>query len=1010
VNTQPLQALLDDGFEALAVAARNRAGLPRIAYSADDLATLRARLSQRLPAALPPWNATLASGGAGPDFATLLSDLFALMAANLSAHADHRANEGFIRTAQERRSLMDLAALVDLQLGPGASATTLQAFIAKPGTEGTLPAGFQLTAPGTDAAGRRLDLIFETLAPLAVHASRNSLRVAGWNRSARQLRLRSAASAAQDSEALLDAAYSGLRAGTPLVLLEPDGRRALPLAMADASAGEATRVRWSAGSAVADEDLPLADLVIEGCPRQVAALAEAAAADEWPLGQQRVAVAHAAAFNGVTAVLVQSGALRFGARLLARNGTQLLLSRGAPVALRRSATEVLAGSWCGQTGQTIRPGAQVLPRSPAGHTPYPHTPQPGDMLLIEDSLGVEVALLADVSASSFTLAEPLLRGLRPPPYWPGQPGLIHFHAVSPDQAGTSRSALAPVLLQDLPGAWLAGAGGHTRLTLDRSLNELPLGSSVVLGDGRQWHAAELLALDTAGPQSRQSRVVLRGHAPGTLQVARLQVFAGFEHRMRVAGFDHGSGEILAGATTLDLVPTDEAADGEPQGLAPGTVLVLDDGNGAEGVVVTRVEAPRAADRIRPPAPVERGLPVPLQTLRWQVTLARPTERRYAVANLQVLGNVVPVSQGAGAAPELLGSGNPQTAPQRFTLARSPLAFVPDSTAPQGQAPALEVFVGGERWQRVVSLATSGPQDHHYRLEIDEQQRAHIVFGDGQYGATPPSGRDNLMARYRTGLGRAGNLGPGGLVKMVAPLPFIARSFNPLATSGGTERDGPAQARARAAHHVRTFDRAVTLQDHAELALAFGGVAAARADWVNEANPGLGAGARRRLVVTVASTGGQPLAPPQREALLAFLRERSAEPLRLAVRSHQPWPVHLRLEVTLQPQFTQDSVRAALLHAFGSAAVAEGEPVPYFAFERRALGAALVLSDVYRDAMVVPGVAHAHVAAFHAEGTPVAVQNRLQVPADAQATGGHAHDRRVGRLELALMGGLVGGAA
>lgn len=1005
MNTQPLQALLDNGVEALAVAARNRAGLPRIAYSADDGATLRARLRQRLPAALPPWNATLAAEGAGPDFATLLSDLFALMAANLAAHADHRANEGFIRTAQERRSLMDLAALLGLQLGPGASATTLQAFIAKPGTEGTLPAGFQLSAPCTDSAGRRLDLIFETLAPLAVHASRNTLRLAGWNRSAQQLRLRRAATAAQDSDALLDAAYTGLRASTPLVLLTPDGRRALPLAVADAAAGVATRVRWAPGSAAADEDLPLADLVIEGRPRQVAALAEAAAADEWPLGQQRVAVAHAAAFNGTTAVLVQSGTLRFGARLLARNGTQLLLSRGAPVALRRSATEVLAAEWCGQTTQAVRPGAMVLPRSQNGHNPYPTPgPQPGDLLLIEDSIGVEVALLAEVTSSTFTLAEPLLRGLRLPPYWPGQPGLIHYHTVSANPAPATRSALAALLLQDLPGALVANGGGQTQLTLDRSFNELPLGSSVVLGDGRHWHAAELLALDTA---DRRSRLVLRGHAPGTMHVARLQVFAGFEHRMRVAGFDQGSGELLPGATTLDLVPADEAADGEPQGLAPGTVLVLDDGQGAEGVVVTRVEAPRAADRIRPPAPVERGLPVPAQALRWQVTLARPTERRYALADLQVMGNVVPVSQGGGAAPEVLGSGNPQAAPQRFTLARSPLAFVPDAAAPQGLAPALQVFVGGERWQRVQSLATSGPQDHHYRLEIDEQQRAHVIFGDGQYGATPPSGRDNLTARYRTGLGRAGNLGPGGLVKMVAPLPFIARSFNPLATSGGTERDGPAQARTRAAHHVRTFERAVTLQDHAELALAFGGVAAARADWVTE---GQGAGARRRLVVTVASTGGQPLAPPQREALLTFLRERSAEPLRVAVRSHRPWPVHLALEVAVQAQFTQDSVRAALLQAFGSAAVAEGEPVPYFAFERRALGSALVLSDVYRDAMALPGVAHVHVAAFHAEGTPQAVLNRLDVPADAQATGGHAHDRRVGRLALAVTGGLVGGAA
>lgn len=319
------------------------------------------------------------------------------------------------------------------------------------------------------------------------------------------------------------------------------------------------------------------------------------------------------------------------------------------------------------------------------------------------------------------------------------------------------------------------------------------------------------------------------------------------------------------------------------------------------------------------------------------------------------------------------------------------------------APALEVFIAGRRWQRVETLADSGPQDTHYTVEIDELQRAQLLFGDGVHGAAPPSGRDNISARYRCGLGSAGNLAAGSLVKQLAPPPFVVRSFNPLASSGGAEPDSVEVARERVMRHSRTLGRAVTLADHAELAMAYGGVAAARADWLSE---GRGAGARRLLVVTVASTGGQPLAPPQREALLAWLAARSAEPTRLRVRSHRPWPVHLSLQLQLHAEFLQSAVLAELLRALGSGTLADGTPA-YFAFARRPLGSALVLSDVYRIVEAIEGVDHVLATAFHAAAEPSTVADRIAVPADAQASGGHASDSTIGLLQIDLRGGLPG---
>lgn len=960
---------LDDGFDALAWVARNRAGLGRIDYSADDHQALRLRLRQRLPAALPGWNETLADSDAGHDFATLITDLAALMLANLAAHADHRANEGFLRTAREPRALMDLAALADLRLAPGASAATLQAFFAKDGAAGTLPAGTRLSHTTT----ARQELVFETAFALAVDASRNAMRLRGWNRSARVLALRQGATAAQDLGADMDAEYGGLRAGLPLVFATASRRAALPLAASvtvGAPGAALTRLRWPAGAVAADFDLPIAGLTIEARPRQVAMLAGATRSDELALGSNRLPLIDASAFAVGDVALLQSGGLRLGARIVARSGQALTLGRGLPVALRRSQTELLQARWCGQSWSPVRAGSTELHRAPRGHQVYPHTPAAGDLLLIEDAGGVELVTVAAVGASQILINEPLARTLRPGANSVDNNLVLRYYALDPDSAATLRSAAAPVLLQELPGVY---SGGATLLELDRACDALVSGSSVAVSDGTQYHAAVVDAVDSV---DKRTRVRLQGTVPGTLHAARTALFGAFEHRMRVQGWDRSEAWLEAGATEIEI-------DGAPAGLMPGLQLVLGDGRSAEGARIARVQAVSAAQVLQ------------------RVSLARPTEGRYFLADLQVHGNVAAVSHGAADRDEIVGSGNPQLAPQRFMLKRSPLAQVPDTAAPLGLAPALEVFIGGRRWQRVDTLADSAALDTHYALDIDEQQRAQLVFGDGVHGAPPPSGRDNIIARYRVGLGRAANLDAGTLIKAVAPPPFIASSINPLAASGGAECDTPAAARERVMRHTRTLGRAVTLADHAELALAFGGVAAARADWVTE---GRGGGARRLLTVTVASTGGQLLAPPQREALLAFLSARSAEPQRVRLRSHRRWPVHLSLQVTLQPDFTQAAVQSALLQALGSGSAADGTPA-YFAFERRALGTALVLSDVYRVAEGVPGVDHALALAFHAEGAAAAVADRIAVPADAQASGGHASDAAVGRLDLALTGGL-----
>ena len=957
-----------DRFLRLALTASNRPSLARIDYAADDLESLRARLRQRLPEALPGWNPRLAEGG--EDYATVIVDLFSRLGAILAAHADQRMNESFLRTATLPRSLIDLCALVDYRLGNGASAIVLQAFVAKPGKSGTLPAGFQLNATPPASSTDRNDLVFETLAALEVHPERNELRLVGHDRSSRRLRLRASAGAAQDVMARMDGIYAGLRAGAPIVFDDGGDLVAVALAAASEVAG-ATELRWAAGAPAADHDLAIADLTIRGGARQQMRLAAAERADEIMLGQNTLPVVDAAMFAAGQVVLVESGGLQMPAQVLASNvaARTLTLNRGVVAPLRRSATRVLAGTACGSTTGTLRAGITSLTRDRSELSDdLPHTPQPGDRLLLADAAGVEMATVASAKGFQILLSQPLPRAMRPVALAADTVARVRYYAIAADETGTPQNLLRPMLLGEVGGVF---SGGQTVLMLDKSHDGLAPGTVVALSDGHQAMALRVLRSAVA---DGKTALTLGGIASGGLRVATLALHGPFENAMRVAGHDRAEAILPAGVSQLDVV-------GTPPGLVPGLDLVVVDPSGSEGARIT--QATVLSDRTR-------------------IALSRPLERAYALGDLRIHGNVVAMSHGASAEPEVLGSGDPAAAPQRFALRRPALAFLPDPAAPRGVSPAVEVWVGEERWTRVDTLAASGPQDRHWMIEIDDRERAAIVFGDGVHGAPAPSGRNNISAHYRVGKGVAANVGTAAISRMPRAAPFLERSFNPVPASGGAGQETPALARRQASHRTRTLDRAVSLSDHAQLALAFAGIAKARADRERE---GRGAGARQLIVITCAAAGGNALTLPQKEALLAFLAARSVDPERLRIRDHRPWPIRLDLQVNVAANHAQATVQRALLAALGPGLAEDGSP-GLFAFDRRELGVDLALSEVYIAAKRVAGVNQVLATRFHREGATPRVADRIVVPADALATVGDGGSAALGRLDLHLTGGLA----
>src|SRR6476620_9128552 len=88
-----------------------------IDYLARDYNSFRQAFVDLIPAKLPEW-----TDRSEADFGIALLELFAYMADILSYYQDRIANEAFLNTAQERRSVINHLRLIGYEMAPAAPA------------------------------------------------------------------------------------------------------------------------------------------------------------------------------------------------------------------------------------------------------------------------------------------------------------------------------------------------------------------------------------------------------------------------------------------------------------------------------------------------------------------------------------------------------------------------------------------------------------------------------------------------------------------------------------------------------------------------------------------------------------------------------------------------------------------------------------------------------------------------------------------------------------------------
>ncbi|MCB1036189.1 MAG: putative baseplate assembly protein, partial [Acidobacteria bacterium] len=138
------------------------------------------------------------------------------------------------------------------------------------------------------------------------------------------------------------------------------------------------------------------------------------------------------------------------------------------------------------------------------------------------------------------------------------------------------------------------------------------------------------------------------------------------------------------------------------------------------------------------------------------------------------------------------------------------------TSPEEALPAVLLESPAETWRPRRDLLASDRFQTEFVVEVDDEGRARLRFGDDVHGRRPSSGAE-LTARYRVGGGAVGNVGAEALRHVFLDQAGIEAVRNPLPAAGGREPQSKEEARQLAPQAFRRQQRAVTEADYAEVA-------------------------------------------------------------------------------------------------------------------------------------------------------------------------------------------------
>jgi hypothetical protein len=407
--------------------------------------------------------------------------------------------------------------------------------------------------------------------------------------------------------------------------------------------------------------------------------------------------------------------------------------------------------------------------------------------------------------------------------------------------------------------------------------------------------------------------------------------------------------------------------------------------------------------------VQRWLPgqqeLPLLRVRWRredalrfpLCLSNRTPERGLIRNVSVArGNLVLADHGLTTTESItLESPVPPDEPFRLRLSQGPLTmqcaperleYDPATGRPATERrhltcdardaqPAVALLAslptGTQLWTPVPNLLDSPPFAEHFVAEVDDEGRAILRFGDGEYGREP-AGAVAFQTVYRIGNGRAGNIGANALAHLALPGPanWIEAVRNPIAAQGGVDPETIEEVRQRApqAFHAEQF-RAVTEDDYAVAARRLPEVHSAVASfrWTGSWHTVfVGVDPRDPADLITLPNGRTQLAPRLERRVSSFLTRYRLAGYDLAIRA--PTFVSLEIDVALcaMPGHFRGDVARAVAGALSSRVLPDGRR-GFFHPDNFRFGQPVYLSQLYAAIERVEGVDSAEITRFRRFG-------------------------------------------
>ena len=974
-----------------ATAALDRGDMPGVGAMVRPAAS--AATTVAAPASPAPLRALTTRRPDDPSIALL--DAWAVVGDVLTFYQERWANEGYLRTATERLSVMNLARLVGYRARPGLSASVYLSFTLEDSftEETTIPAGTK--AQSQPAGEEEKAQVFETAETITARASWNRIRP----RQSRPQNL-----SVQPANLYVAGVGLNLRRGDRLLVERPG----------------VDPVLWRVEDVVEDRAANRTQIVLPTVATPTAAPSAMAALPGGGSGAlagtlRALVAALNALDDGEMEALEAAQAQLIEALLLTMDA--LVDPEGDQAAAARAALEELTALLDALLEDPLSAGqsraaalmqrlALALAALLAGDTP----PAQGD----------------PIQALAARLAAPRVAAAIPPatPYHLALDTAATFNATSDLRLRLLASALGGTtlgrtkLLADLyKGARTFGLGGdggqaadevaifvvrataapfghnapliadipddggqvtYEEWAIDDPLNdgspsipfEPPLGAVAIQISNPPRHRPGTLYLDAEYDIPAGSRVYVEraggrvlSYVPTTDQIAHETLAAygisGKSTRLDLSEAAWFSGNDFTNVRTTRvylaterLTPAEEPIvapvpaeqtpntiqlNGVFEGLAPGRWVVVSgeraDLDGVTGVMASELVMIRNAAVVS-----DNGGP------RTELTFANELSYRYKRDTAVLLANTVRATHGETVS-EVLGSGDARRRWPAFDLRKPPLTYLPAPT-PAGAESTLTVRVNDVRWREADNHVLLGPADRAYVLERREEKEfdaTTVIFGDGQNGARLPTGVENVTAVYRSGLGQAGNV-PAGRIKQLATRPLGVKGVsNALPATGGADREGRDSTRANAPLAVMALDRLVSVTDYADFARTFAGIGKAAAAELSDG---------RRSVVHLTIAGADDIPIDTTSDLYRNLR------LALA-RAGDPWtPVQIALRelillvviagVRLHPDYLWSAVAPQI----------RARLYERLSFGRRDLGQDVTAGEIIAAIHTVPGVVYA----------------------------------------------------